>query len=336
MSRTNDNSPDQTIAPTAEDAAEGTEGTRLLVSRRAALGCMAWAGAGILWTVSGGVPRSIGLIGGAEAATKATDFTFVQISDTHIGFNKEANPDVVGTLRRAMADVNALKTPPAFVLHTGDVSHLSKPEEFAQARDLLQELKVDKIHFVPGEHDTLDNGMEGFLKVFAPEKGGKGWYSFDQNGVHFVGLVNVVDLQPKMLATLGNEQLEWLEDDLKGVKSSTPVVVFAHIPLWTVYEPWGWGTADSAKAISYLKRFGSVTVLNGHIHQVIQKVEGHVTYHTAMSTAFPQPKPGEGPAPGPMKVPADQLGKLLGTRSVNVVPGKKQLALVDMPLDHSV
>jgi hypothetical protein len=336
MSHNTDNSPDDAKAQTSEEAPEGTEGTRHLVSRRAALGCMAWAGAGILWTVSGGVPRSLGLISEAEAATKNAPFTFVQISDTHIGFNKEANPDVVGTLRRAIADVNALQTPPAFVLHTGDVSHLSKPEEFAQARDLLKELKVDKIHFIPGEHDTLDNGMEGFLKVFAPEKGGKGWYSFDQNGVHFVGLVNVVDLQPKMLATLGNEQLEWLEDDLKGVKSSTPVVVFAHIPLWTVYEPWGWGTADSAKAVSYLKRFGSVTVLNGHIHQVIQKVEGHVTYHTAMSTAFPQPKPGEGPAPGPMKVPADQLGKLLGTRSVNVVPGKKQLALVDMPIDRSV
>jgi Icc protein len=336
MSRMNDRSSENpTTGESPDHSAEGTEGTRLLTTRRAALGCMAWAGAGILWTVSGGVPRSVGLIGEAEAATQAAGFTFVQISDTHIGFNKEANPDVVGTLRRAMADVNALKTRPAFVLHTGDVSHLSKPEEFAQARDLLQELKVDKIHFVPGEHDTLDNGMEGFLKVFAPEQGGKGWYSFDQNGVHFVGLVNVVDLQPKMLATLGNEQLEWLESDLKGVKSSTPIVVFAHIPLWTIYEPWGWGTADSAQAMTYLKRFGSVTVLNGHIHQVIQKVEGHVTYHTAMSTAFPQPKPGEGPAPGPKKVAAGELGKLLGTRSVNVVPGKRRLALVDMPLDRS-
>ena len=338
MSRTNDRACDNPIEVESPDRpTDGTEGSRLLASRRAALGCMAWAGAGVLWTLSGGVPRSLGLIGEAEAAQKAAGaFTFVQISDTHVGFNKEANPDVIGTLRHAIADVNALNPRPAFVLHTGDVSHLSKPEEFAQARDVLQELKVDRIHFIPGEHDTLDNGMEGFLKVFARGDGGPGWYSFDQNGVHFVGLVNVIDLQPKSLAKLGNEQLEWLENDLKGLKSSTPIVVFAHIPLWTVYEPWGWGTADATQALSYLKRFGSVTVLNGHIHQVIQKVEGHVSFHTARSTAFPQPKPGEAPAPGPMKVAAGELGKVLGTRSVNVVPGKRRLALVDTPLDRAV
>jgi 3',5'-cyclic AMP phosphodiesterase CpdA len=306
------------------------------LTRRHALGCLAWAGTGLLWTLSGGVPRSLGLIGEARAdQLPAGAFTFVQVSDSHIGFNKEANPDVVGTLRRAMGDVNKLDPRPAFAIHTGDVSHLSKPEEFGQARELLQEMKVDRIHFVPGEHDALDDGIGGYLKVFG-QGGDPGYYSFDQSGVHFVGLVNVTDFQPKSMTKLGTQQLEWLEKDLSGQSDSTPIVVFAHIPLWTVYEPWGWGTADAPQALSYLKRFGSVTVLNGHIHQVIQKVEGNVSFHTAMSTAYPQPKPGEAPAPGPLKVDPGELGKLLGTRSISVVPGTKALALVDTPLDRSL
>jgi 3',5'-cyclic AMP phosphodiesterase CpdA len=306
-------------------------------SRRQAMACLAWTGTGLLWTLSGGVPHSLGLIGEARAdQLPAGAFTFVQVSDSHIGFNKEANPDVVGTLRRAMGDVNKLDPRPAFAIHTGDVSHLSKPEEFGQAGELLQEMKVDRIHFVPGEHDALDDGIGGYLKVFGQGGSDPGYYSFDQNGVHFVGLVNVIDFQPKSLTKLGTQQLEWLEKDLSGQSDSTPIVVFAHIPLWTVYEPWGWGTADAPQALSYLKRFGSVTVLNGHIHQVIQKVEGNVSFHTAMSTAYPQPKPGEAPAPGPLKVDPGELGKLLGTRSISVVPGTKALALVDTPLDRSL
>jgi 3',5'-cyclic AMP phosphodiesterase CpdA len=307
------------------------------LTRRRALGCLAWSGTGLLWTLSGGVPHSLGLIGEARAdQMPAGAFTFVQISDSHIGFNKEANPDVAGTLRRGIGEVNKLDPRPAFAIHTGDVSHLSKPEEFAQARELLQEMKVDRIHFVPGEHDALDDGIAGYLKVFGQGSNDPGWYSFDQSGVHFVGLVNVTDFQPKSMTKLGTEQLEWLEKDLSGQSASTPIVVFAHIPLWTVYEPWGWGTADAPQALSYLKRFGSVTVLNGHIHQVIQKVEGNVSFHTAMSTAYPQPKPGEAPAPGPLKVDPGELGKLLGTRSISVVPGTKALALVDTPLDRSL
>ncbi|QEX15043.1 metallophosphoesterase [Hypericibacter terrae] len=307
------------------------------LTRRRMLGCMAWTGTGLLWTLAGGVPRSLGLIGEARAdQLPAGAFTFVQISDTHIGFNKEANPDVAGTLRRAIGEVNRLDPRPAFAIHTGDVSHLSKPDEFGQARELLQEMKVDRIHFVPGEHDALDDGLTGFLKAFGQESAQTGWYSFDQNGVHFVGLVNVTDFQPKAMTKLGAEQLAWLEKDLAGQSASTPIVVFAHIPLWTVYEPWGWGTADAPQALASLKRFGSVTVLNGHIHQVIQKVEGNVTFHTAMSTAYPQPKPGEAPAPGPLKVDAAELGKLLGTRSINVVPGTKTLATIDTPLDGTV
>jgi Icc protein len=134
------------------------------------------------------------------------------------------------------------------------------------------------------------------------------------------------------MGKLGADQLEWLEDDLRGKSSSTPIVLFAHIPLWAVYPEWGWSTEDSAQALGYVKRFGSVTALNGHIHQVMQKVEGNVTFHTAMSTAFPQPAPGSAPAPGPMKVPAEKLRSVLGLASVQYLVKKHSLAVVDSTL----
>ncbi|PYL08002.1 MAG: metallophosphoesterase, partial [Verrucomicrobia bacterium] len=164
------------------------------------------------------------------------------------------------------------------------------------------------------------------------EAKGSGWYSFNKNGVHFIGLVNVLDLQAGGLGQLGDEQLEWLEADVKGLGTSTPIVVFAHIPLWTVYPQWGWGTSDSERALGYLKRFGSVTVLNGHIHQVLQKIEGNITFHTAMSTAFPQPAPGTAPSPGPLKVPVEKLRSMLGLTSVQYKQGKAALAVVDSNL----
>jgi 3',5'-cyclic AMP phosphodiesterase CpdA len=305
------------------------------LSRRGMLKCMAWTGSGVLWTVAGGVPRAAGLIGSAEAATAAADgVTFAQISDTHLGFAKEANPDVPGTVRAGVAKINALTRRPDFVVHTGDVSHLSKPAEFDQAQQLLSELKAGPIHFIPGEHDVLDEQPGAlFRQRFAQGTQGDGWYSFDQGGVHFVALVNVLDLKAGGLGNLGHEQLEWLEDDLKGRSASTPIVVLAHIPLWTISADWGWGTDDSEQALAYLRRFGSVTVLNGHIHQVMQKVEGNLTFHTAFSAAFPQPAPGTAPSPGPMKVPAEQLRHVLGVASVEVRPGKA--VLHEMPLAES-
>jgi len=309
------------------------------VARRAALGCLArWSGAAIVWTVAGGVPRALGATPERQSvAADANALTFVQISDTHIGFKKDANPDVVGSLRRAIADINGLTATPAFVVHTGDVSHLSKPEEFGRARELLQEIRVDRVHTVPGEHDTIDDGATGYLRLFDHDGKGKSWYSFDQAGVHFVGLNNVLNFKAGALAALGDEQLAWMKNDLAGVSHSTPVVVLAHIPLWTIWERWGWGTADSAQAMALLRPFGSVTVLNGHIHQVLQKVEGNVALHTAMSLAYPLPTPGqEGIGePGPVTVPSNELGKLLGTRRVNVVRGRHELALIDTPLDHA-
>ena len=308
------------------------------MNRRQALRCLtAWSGAAVVWTVAGGVPRALGATTDSTMKAAATNaLTFVQISDTHIGFRKDANPDVVGSLRRAIADIHALPQAPAFVVHTGDVSHLSKPEEFGSARELLQEIRVDRVHVVPGEHDTIDDGASGFLRFFDHDGKGKSWYSFDQGGAHFVGLNNVLNFKAGTLAALGDEQLAWLKADLSRVSHSTPVIVLAHIPLWTIWEPWGWGTADSEQAMSLLRPFGSVTVLNGHIHQVLQKVEGNVALHTAMSLAYPLPTPGQAGIgePGPVTVAANQLGKLLGTRRIEVIRGERELALVDTPLDH--
>lgn len=260
------------------------------------------------------------------------EFTFVQISDSHIGFNKEANKDVTATLQQAIDKINALERTPDFLIHTGDLSHLSKPGEFDTLDQVLKSAKSGKSFFVPGEHDMLTDNGQQYLERYGKGTKGAGWYSFDHKGVHFIGLVNVVDLKAGGLGTLGDEQLTWLEKDLKGHSNSTPIVVFAHIPLWTVYPEWGWGTGDGAKALSAMKRFGSVTVLNGHIHQVMQKVEGNISFHTAMSTAFPQPKPGAAPSPGPMKVPADQLRDVLGITHVNYIAGNHTLAVVDSTL----
>ena len=307
--------------------------------RRKTLGCLAaWSGAAVVWTLAGGVPRALGATSsGGIAATSKHAFTFAQISDTHIGFHKDANPDVVGCLRRAAADLNALAQRPALVVHTGDISHLSKPEEFGQARELLKEIRIDRVHTVPGEHDALDDGLAGYLKQFDHDGKNRAWYSFDQGGVHFIGLSNVLNFKMGTMTSLGAEQLAWLRKDLAGVSRSTPVVVLAHIPMWTVYAQWGWGTADADQALALLKPYGSVTVLNGHIHQVLQKVEGNVALHTAMSLAYPLPTPGQAGVGelGPVKVPAGELGKLIGTRELTIVRGKHELAMIDTPLDHA-
>ena len=305
------------------------------IDRRGFLTCMAWAGTGVLWSLSGGVLRSetLGQIAaGKGKAPPAGELSFLQISDSHIGFNKEANKDVTATFQAALDKINAMPTPPSFLIHTGDISQLSKPEEFDTFSEVLKGCRTRDVFYVPGEHDVLVDGGKMYRERFSKDSKGAGWYSFDKNGVHFIGLVNVVNLQEGGLGQLGDEQLAWLEQDVKGLGSSTPIVVFAHIPLWAVYPQWGWGTSDSARALACLKKFGSVTVLNGHIHQVLQKVEGNVAFHTALSTAFPQPAPGSAPNPGPMKVPAEKLKSLLGLASVSYVPGRTPLAIVDTPL----
>ncbi|MGY2047402.1 metallophosphoesterase family protein [Methylobacterium sp. JK268] len=301
------------------------------IDRRGFLECMTWAGTGLVWTLTGGLPRAAGLAA-ARAAEGAPGLTFLQISDSHIGFDKAANPDARETLRAAVARIRALPEKPAFILHTGDISHLSREAEFDDADQILRETGLPVL-FVPGEHDLIDEGRgRAYLARYGRKARGAGWSSFDQGGVHFVGLVNALDLRAGGLGQLGAEQLAWLESDLAGLSSSTPIVVFAHIPLWSVYPDWGWGTEDGARALGLMRRFGSVTVLNGHIHQVMQKVEGTVAFHTARSTAFPQPAPGTAPSPGPMKVPAGELRRHLGIASVSFVATGTPLAIVDTPL----
>ena len=315
---------------THQDNADEPDGG---LQRRGMLKCMLWAGTGVLWTVSGGVPRSH-LIGTADAATpdKPTgQLSFVQISDSHIGFANAPNMDTPGTLRDAIDIVAQQKGQAALLLHTGDVSQLSRTAQFDTAEQIIKGAGLET-HYVPGEHDVLDEDGKAFFARFT-KGGSQGYYSFDQQGVHFIGLNNVQNLKAGGLGNLGHAQLEWLEKDLKGRASSQPIVVFAHIPLWTVDQDWGWGTDDGAQAISYLKRFGSVTVLNGHIHQVMQKVEGNVAFHTARSTAFPQPAPGTAPSPGPIKdLAPGKLRSVLGVTSVRQVRGTAPLAIVDTTL----
>ena len=308
------------------------------IDRRGFLHCMAWAGTGMAWMAASGVLKSAPLSRLGDAADHRLakgDFVFAQISDSHIGFSKDANKDVVSTLQAAIGRIQALPVAPDFLIHTGDLTHLSKPEEFDTLQQVLVGAKVGQVFYVPGEHDILEDDGKSYLERFGKNTEGAGWHSFDHSGVHFIGLVNVVNLKAGGLGSLGAEQLAWLERDVKHLKSSTPIVVFAHIPLWSIYPEWGWGTDDSAQALSYLKRFGSVSVLNGHIHQVMQKVEGHITFHTAMSTAFPQPAPGAAPSPGPMKVEADRLKKVLGIARVSFHDVRHPIAVTDVALEEA-
>ena len=307
----------------------------LLQSRRKALKCMAYGGAGTLFVLAGGVFTPVDLALAANdkpGIARLGKPLFVQISDTHIGFNKEANPDVGGTLKQSIDIVNAMPEQPGLIIHTGDITHLSKPAEFDLAQQLMSGLRTTELHTVPGEHDTTDPTVTEYFNRFGKASDNKGYYSFDHAGVHFIALINVLQFKPGGLGTLGSDQLAWVAADLKGRSSSTPIVVFAHMPLWTIYEPWGWGTGDADQLMAQLKRFGSVTVLNGHIHQIVQKVEGNITFHTARSTAYPQPLPGDGPGPGPLKVASDQLPKMLGVSSVSVVKHPSALALTDTAL----
>jgi 3',5'-cyclic-AMP phosphodiesterase len=309
------------------------------IDRRQFLSCMAWAGTGLLWSIVGGVPaaRLLAEPAGTDSVKRipVEDFSFVQISDSHIGFNKGANPDVSGTLRKAIERANAhaqAAKAPDFMLHTGDITQNSKAVEFDSADELNKGFRGE-VFYVPGEHDFIDDGIE-FKRRFGKGTVGNGWYSFNHKGVHFVGLNNCV--QVDSMGNIGSEQLAWLKSDLSDFSPSTPMIVFAHIPLWMVYEKWGWGTRDGAEALSLLKRFGSVTVLNGHIHQVMQKVEGNLTFHTAMSTAFPQPAPGSAPNPGPMTVPAGSLESVIGVTEVKLARGHAHLAVIDHTLDQGV
>jgi 3',5'-cyclic AMP phosphodiesterase CpdA len=302
------------------------------IDRRGFLKCMAWVGTGVLWTVNGGTLRSRAF-GAEPAADMKGDFSFAQISDSHIGFSKEVNKDVAGTLHLAVDRMNAMRSRADLLIHTGDLTHLSKPAEFDAVDQILRGAKVGRTFYVPGEHDVFSDDGKAYRERYGKGTIGLGWHSFDHKGVHFIGLVNVANVKPGGLGVLGEEQLAWLKRDVEPLGGSTPIVVYAHVPLWAVYPKWGWGTEDSERALGLLRKFGSVTVLNGHIHQVLQKTEGNVSFHTACSTAFPQPAPGAADSPGPLKnVAAEKLRDMLGLTSVSYVANQGSLAIVDQSL----
>ncbi len=323
-------------APEAELSTNNTGASHDGIDRRNFLSCMAWAGTGLLWSMAGGVPFSKLVSANASTPARAaagSAFSFVQISDSHIGFNKAANQDVAGTLKLAIDKIDAMPVSPDFMLHTGDITQSARASEFDNAQQIIRGSRIHDVHYVPGEHDTATDDGALYRERFGKGTLGSGWYSFDHKGVHFIGLNN--SLQVDAMGGLGADQLDWMKKDLAAHSASTPVVVFAHIPLWMVYPQWGWGTKDGEQALSYLKRFGSVTVLNGHIHQVVQKVEGNVSFHTAASTAFPQPSPGSAPSAGPMVVPAGRLRSVLGVTDVKYIARRGPLAVVDSSLEQN-
>ena len=301
-------------------------------TRRSALRCLAYGGAGTAFALAGGILTTFDVADAESPAANHLKPLFVQISDSHIGFNKDANPDVRGTFLRAIGLINRMPAQPRFVMHTGDITHLSKPEEFDTAAEIMKSLSAAEVHTVPGEHDVIDATGQGYMERYGKPSAGRGYYSFDSGGVHFVALVNVLNFKPGGLGALGSDQLSWLKADLAGRPVSQPIVVFAHMPLWTIYAPWGWGTADADAAMSFLRRFGSVTVLNGHIHQIVQKIEGSITFHTARATAYPQPRARMADGPGPLKVPSDQLASMLGLTRVTAVRHRHAIALDDRTL----
>ena len=298
------------------------------IDRRGFLRCMAWAGTAAVWTVGGGVLSGCQLGGtAAPAAPRTRDLFFVQISDSHIGFKGAANADVTGTFAQAIAQINALPARPAFVMHTGDLTHTSTAEQFDTVRQMMGTIRAGATFQVPGEHDAVTGDDRSYLQVFGRGSVGTGWSSFDLNGVHFLALVNAVATQG--MGHLGQEQLDWIRRDLAGLSSETPIVVFAHVPLFAMYPTWGWATDDAVRALSTMKRFAAVTCLNGHVHQVMSKVEGNVTFHTARATAFPQPKPGEAASPGPLTVPSGLLHQALGISEARYTAKEHRIAIVD-------
>jgi len=300
------------------------------MTRRQLIRHSAWFGAAVVLTVAGGEVISH-IAGSADAAQTAKPaLRFAQISDSHIGFNGPANPNVADTFNQAIGQINGLGFTPDFVIHTGDLTHLATPAQFDQVKQMLTDLNTPHVFTVPGEHDSTDDAGQKYRQAFGAGTRGDGWYSFDIAGVHLIGLVNTLNLNK--LGHLGADQLEFIEKDVAGLSNDTPIIVFSHIPLFAMYPDWGWGTDDAAQALSYLKRFSSVTCLNGHVHQLFSKTEGNVTFYSATTTAYPLPAPGQGPAPKPMTLPAGKLHDALGIREVSYTKGQQALALKDEKL----
>jgi 3',5'-cyclic AMP phosphodiesterase CpdA len=309
-----------------------TENDPAGMSRRQLIRHGAWFGAAVVLTVAGGevISHVAGSSGAAQPARPA--LRFAQISDSHIGFKGPANTNVADTFNHAIGQVNSLGYTPDFVIHTGDLTHLATPDQFDQVKQMLTGLNTPHVFTVPGEHDSTDDAGQKYRQAFGAGTRGDGWYSFDIGGVHLIGLVNTLSFSTAGGGHLGTDQLEFVEKDVAGLSSDTPIIVFSHIPLFAMYPAWGWGTDDAAQALSYLKRFSSVTCLNGHVHQLFTKTEGNVTFYSATTTAYPLPAPGQGPAPKPVTLPAGKLHDALGIREVSYIKGQQALALKDQKL----
>jgi Icc protein len=300
------------------------------MTRRQLMRNSAWFGGAVILTVTGGEVVSH-LPGSPNAApASSTDLRFVQVSDSHIGFHGPPNPDVAGTFAAAITQVNSLGFRPDFVMHSGDLTHLSTPAQFDQVKQMLSQARTDRVFTVPGEHDSIGDNGRAYRQTFAKNTLGDGWYSFDTHGVHFIALVNTLHLE--QLGHLGNDQIDFVRKDVAGLSSDTPIVIFSHIPLFAMYPKWGWGTDDAVQVLSMLRRFSSVTCLNGHVHQLFTKTEGNITFHSAAPTCYPFPKPGQGPGPIPQVLPAGRLKDALGIRTVNYRQGTHALAVKDEKL----
>jgi 3',5'-cyclic AMP phosphodiesterase CpdA len=299
------------------------------MTRRQLIRHSAWFGAAVGLAVVGG--EVISHVAGAETATEARPtLRFAQVSDSHIGFTGPANPDVTASFGHAIDQLNGLGYTPDFVIHTGDLTHLAKPEQFDQVKQQLNGLRTPHVFTVPGEHDSVDDAGQKYRKVFGAGTRGDGWYSFDVAGVHVIALVNTLNLTK--LGHLGSDQLDFIAKDVAPLSNDTPIIVFSHIPLFAMYPDWGWGTDDALQALSYLRRFASVTCLNGHVHQVFSKTEGNVKFFSGTTTAYPLPQPGTAPAPKPLTLPAGKLHDALGVREVSYTKGQQALALKERTL----
>jgi hypothetical protein len=301
------------------------------MTRRQLLRHSAWFGAAVGFAVVGGevISHVAGTASAAHTQSRPT-LRFAQVSDSHIGFSGPPNPDVTSTFGHAIDQINGLGYTPDFVIHTGDLTHLSTPDQFDQVKQMLTKLPTPHVFTVPGEHDSVDDGGQKYRSVFGAGTSGDGWYSFDIAGVHVIALVNTLNL--KKLGHLGVDQLDFVQKDVARLSSDTPIIVFSHIPLFAMYPDWGWGTDDAAQALSHLSRFSSVTCLNGHVHQLFSKTEGNVTFYSGTTTAYPLPHPGDGPAPKPVTLPAGKLRDALGIREVNYTKGQTALALKETTL----
>jgi 3',5'-cyclic-AMP phosphodiesterase len=305
------------------------------MSRRQLLRHTGWFGSAVILTVVGGevishIADDHDSAAARNVAGTSAALRFVQVSDSHIGFTGAANTDVARSFTEAINQINSLGFRPDFVTHTGDLTHLSTPGQFDQVHQMLTGLHTERVFTVPGEHDSIGDAGRAYRQRFSAGTLGDGWYSFDTHGVHFIALVNTLSLQK--LGHLGTEQIDFVRRDVAGLPADTPIVVFSHIPLFAMYPAWGWSTDDAMRVLAQLRRFSSVTCLNGHVHQLFTKTEGNVTFHSATTTAYPLPKPGTAPAPIPQVLPAGRLKDALGIRTVTYRKGISSLAVTDEKL----